>query len=329
MPMELLRSSRRAVMVHALAAVVAGMACVGAAQAQEWPSRPVTLVVPYAPGASNDLFTRALANVLSKRFNQPFVVENRVGAGGFTGTNSVAKAAPDGYTYVEMPNSIAGFKPIMKVDLDPSVDLTPVGILARSPIGMHVPASLPVTTVKEFIDYAKANPDKVFYGMAGIGTTNHQHSEMFNMSAGLKIKGVNYKSAADVMTDLMAGRLQLMFSTTASTTPHIQSGKLRLLAYTDGNFPPTAIPAPTLAELGVPNMEKAQSWWAVFAPSGTPDDIKAKMNAAINDALKDPEFADIIRKAGATPSPATLEEAMATVRQEIADVIEFAKTLEQ
>lgn len=288
--------------------------------ADDWPSRPVTLVVPYGPGASNDTFTRALAIVLTKQFGQSFVVVNRPGAGGFIGSQSVAKAAPDGYTFLEMPSSIAGFKPIMKVDLDPLKDLAPIGVMARSPDAMVVNAALPVKTVREFIDYARARPDEVFYGMAGIGTSGHQHAEMFNAVTGLKLKGVNYKSAADAMNDIIGGRVHVMFVTTASSRGAVEAGQLRLLGYADSNLPAESLKAPTLAEAGVPNMEKAQTWWAIFGPPGLPADIRRKLNAAIVAAQKDPEFASLLARSGATPAPLSIDETVALVREEVAKV---------
>ena len=258
---------------------------------------------PYGPGASNDTFTRMLAQVLTKQFGQSFVVVNRPGAGGFIGSQAVAKAPPDGYTFLEMPSSIAGFKPMMKVDLDPLKDLQPIGLMARSPDALVVNAGLPVKTVKELIDYARARPEEVFYGMAGIGTSGHQHAEMFNAATGLKLKGVNYKSAADAMNDIIGGRVHVMFVTTASARGAIEAGQLRLLAYADSNYPRESLKAPTLAEAGVPNMEKAQTWWAIFGPPGLPADIKRKMNAAIVAAQKDPDFAAMLARSGATPAP--------------------------
>jgi tripartite-type tricarboxylate transporter receptor subunit TctC len=319
--------SRRGVLAFALAAALAGVAAGGSAAAQDWPSRPVTLVVPYGPGASNDTFTRALADILTKKYGQPFVVENRPGAGGFTGANSVAQAAPDGYTFLEIPNSVVGFKPIMKVDLDPLANLTPIGLLARSPTAMVVPASLPVKTVQEFIDYAKAHPDDTFYGMAGIGTTQQQHAELFNKSAGTQVKGVNYKSSADAQTDLVAGRLQLMFVTVASTLGQIEGGQLRLLAYTDSNHPASSPAAPTLAEAGVPGMEIAQIFWSIFGPPGLPDDIVTKMNAALNDALEDPDFQALMAKSGATSAPGTPDDFVAAIEKEQAFLADFVKSV--
>jgi tripartite-type tricarboxylate transporter receptor subunit TctC len=185
-----------------------------------------------------------------------------------------------------------------------------------------------VKTVREFVEYAKARPDQVFYGMAGIGTSGHQHAEMFKAATGTKLTGVNYKSAADAMNDIIGGRLQVMFVTTASARGAIDAGQLRLLAYADSNYPPESLKAPTLAEAGVPGMEAAQTWWAIFGPPGLPADIKRKMNAAINAALKDPEFATMIAKAGATPSPLTPEETVEVVRQEVALAEKLAKTIE-
>jgi len=324
MSFGLMRTSRRQALAVVAAGIV-GCVCAQSVHAQDWPNRPVTIVVPYGPGASNDTFTRALALVLTKQFGQPFVVSNRPGAGGFIGSDAVAKAAPDGYTFLEMPSSIAGFKPIMKVDLDPLKNLAPIGLMARAPDAMVINAGLPVKTVKEFIEYVKARPDEVFYGMAGIGTSGHQHAEMFNQVTGLKLKGVNYKSAADAMTDIIGGRVHVMFVTTASSRGAVEAGQLRLLAYADSNLPPESLKAPTLAEAGVPNMQQAQTWWAIFGPPGLPADIKRKMNAAIIAAQKDPEFAALIARSGATPAPLSIDETVAVVREEVALVEKLPK----
>lgn len=317
--------SRRGALVAGLAAIALGQA--GMAVAQDWPSRPVTMVVPYGPGASNDTFTRALSEILTRNLGQPFVVENRPGAGGFTGANSVVQSAADGYTYLEMPNSIAGFKPVMKVDLDPLVNLQPVAMFAKSPIAMVVPSSLPVTTVQEFVAYAKANQATTFYGYAGTGTAQHQHAELFNLVTGLDLDGVNYKSSADAQTDLVAGRLSLMFVTVASTLGQIESGQLRLLGYTDSNFPDTAPKAPTLKEAGIDGMQEAQSFWNLFAPAGLPEDILMKMNAEINKAVNDPSFLALLAKSGATPFIGTPQDLIDALAAEQVLVNDFVKRL--
>jgi tripartite-type tricarboxylate transporter receptor subunit TctC len=315
--------SRRALIAGALTAMLSPAAFA----ADAWPARPVTIVVPYGPGASNDTFTRAIADSLSKRFGKPFVVDNRPGAGGFTGVNTVVHADPDGYTLVEMPNSIAGFKPIMNVEVDPLKDLTPLASIASSPTALVVPAGLPVKSVEEFIAYAKANPTKTFYGYAGIGTTQQQHMELFNSLTGLKVKGVNYKGSAEAQTDLLAGRLQAMIVTVASTLGQIQGNELRLLAYTDKNYPPGAPPAPTMAEAGVKGMEKGQIWWGIFGPPKMAPELVATINKAINDSLADPAVIALLAKSGATPLIGSAEAFAALNRNEAALVDEFIKTV--
>lgn len=320
-------TTRRAALMLGVAGLAVALAPHAALAQDDWPNRPVTMVVPYGPGASNDTFTRAIADILSRELGQPFVVENAPGAGGFTGTDRVAKAEPDGYTFVEVPNSVVGFKPFMKVDLNPLEDLTPVALLAKSPTAMVVPSGLPVTTVQEFIDYAKANPDTTFYGMAGIGTTQQQHGELFNSLTGLKVKSVNYKSSADAQTDLVGGRLHLMFVTVASARGQIEGGQLRLLAYTDDNLPDGAPDAPTLAEAGVPGMEDAQIFWGLFGPAGLPDNLRDRMNAVVNTAITDPAFVSLAAGSGATPAPGTAADFVALLEAETEAVKKFAEMM--
>jgi tripartite-type tricarboxylate transporter receptor subunit TctC len=322
------RPTRRSMLGIALLTCLAATGFAGTGFAADWPTRPVTMVVPYGPGASNDIFTRALAEILTKKLGQPFVVENQPGAGGFTGAAAVGKAAPDGYTWLEIPNGIVGFKPVMKVDFDPLKSVTPVALFARSPTVLVVPTALPVNNLKEFIEYAKKNPDTTFYGHAGNGTTQHQHSELFNSVTGLKLKGVNYKSSADAQTDLVAGRLQVMITTVASTLGQINGKQLKLIAYSDKNYPPESPKAPLMSESGVKGMEAAQIWWGLFGPAGLPDDLKTKMNAAINDAVKDPAFAALLAKSGATANIGTPAEFAETIKEEAAKVEELMKSTE-
>ncbi len=216
----------------------------------------------------------------------------------------------------------------MKVDLDPLEDLTPIGLLARAPTAMVVPADLPVNSVQEFIDYAKENPEDTFYGMAGIGTTQHQHGELFNRMAGLELTGVNYQSSADAQTDLMAGRTQLMFVTVASVLGQIEGGQLKLLAYTDDNYPESAPEAPTMAEAGVDGMEGAQIFWGLYGPPGLPDDIVAKMNEALNEAIQDPSFVELTAGSGATPAPGSPEDFVAVIEEEKEILAEFLENVD-
>lgn len=273
------------------------------AQAAEWPNRPVTFVVPFGPGASNDTFTRMLCNILSKKMNQPFVVENRAGAGGFTGAYAVSTAAPDGYRFLETPQSIASFKPIMKVALDPVTELQAVACLAKSPYAVHITATIPVKSIPEMIEYAKKNPDTTFYGGTGTGSAGHLYTELFNKVTGTKMKKVDYKSSADVQNDLIAGRVHLYFVTVASTLGQIKAGQLRLIAYTNNSAPADAPKAPLLKDVGVPGFDEIGSWWGIFAPKGINPGILEKANKVINEAILEPEFVTLFTNSSATAAP--------------------------
>lgn len=313
--------SRRSIMVLGLAASMAGIAAPGAAVAQEWPSRAVTMVVPYGPGASNDTFTRAISEVLSKNLGQPFVVDNRSGASGFTGANSVRNSDPDGYTWLEAPSAISGIKPIAGLDLDPLVDLRPVGLLATSPTAMGVHAGLPVNNLQEFIEYAKNND--IFFAYAGKGGTSRIHGELFKKLTGIEMEGVNYKNSADAQADVVAGRAQAIWVSAASLRGQVEAGQIKLLAYADDNYPKTAPPAPSMAEGGVDGFQDAQLFWALFAPKDTPDDIVMKMNAAVNEALQDPGIQELMANSGAVPRPGPPEALVQMLQNEEKAIADF------
>ena len=302
--MPLLHPSRRDFLAMSAAALAARSAAPAFAQA--WPSRPVTMVVPYGPGASNDIFTRALSQILSARLGQPFVVENCAGAGGFTGSNAVAQSAPDGYTFLEAPNSIASFSLIMKVKLDPLTDLMPVALLARSPIGMVINAALPAKTVQGVHRLRQGPPDL-------LRPCRHRHD------AAPACRDVQAGDRPDdeerQLQELRRGADRSRRRPPAADVRHGRQHdrpdperQLRLLAYTDKNYPPGGLEAPTMAEAGVPRMEKAQSWWGIFAPPRLPAEIRDRMNAAINEAIREPEFTALLAKSGASAAPASPAE---------------------
>lgn len=322
--MESLGMFRRAC-VSALLAVIASALISGSTHAQEWPNRPVTLVVPFGPGASNDIFTRAIAQILSKKFGQPFVVENRPGAGGFTGSNSVKTSPPDGYTFLE--NMVLPFKQTMNVDLDLGTDMDPVAVFAQAASAMVIPAALPVKTVAEFIDYAKKSPQPLFYGHTTKGDGGHLYSELFAKLTGIPLKEVTYKSAADVNTDLIANRVQVHFISAASVIGHVNSGTLRLLAYVAKNESKGAPPAPTFEEAGVKGMDRTKLHWTFFAPKGTPPEIVKKMNEAINEAIRDPGIVELFAKSAVAPAHHTPEESTQIVRRELQAVTDIIKSI--
>lgn len=293
--------------------------------AQEWPTKTVTLVVPYGPGGSNDVLTRAIAASLAEQFGQPFVVENLAGAGGLIGANHVKGMEPDGYTFLQGGNGIAALKPVMQTDFDLLTDMDTVSYFARSPDALVIPASLPVETVAEFVEYAKAREGEVFYGYIGVGGSGQLDAELFKKQTGLNIEGVSYKSAAEALTDVAAGRLHMMFSSVPTTLGLIESGQLRLLGYTNDSAAEGSPEAPTMAEAGVPGMEGSSLWWAFFAPKGVPAEILEKLNAGIQVALNDPRMVELMRSSGATPVFMSVEEAAAAVAAEVEHIAVTAK----
>jgi tripartite-type tricarboxylate transporter receptor subunit TctC len=293
------------------------------AQAQTWPDRTVTIVVPFGPGASNDIFTRAISQVLSKKLGQPFVVENRPGAGGFTGSYAVKRSPPDGYMFLEA--MVVSLKDTMKVDLDQRTDLETVAVFARSSSSMMVPASLPVKTVAEFVEYAKKSPQPLLYGHTSKGDFAQLNAELFANLTGIKLKPVSYKSAADMGTDLIAGRTQVNFVSIASAVGNVKAGQLRLLAYVAKNESKSAPPAPTFADEGVIGMDKSQLWWVFYAPKGTPREIVRKMNEAINEATKDPSIIDLFDRSGVMATHYTPEESTAIVKRELDSIADIIK----
>ncbi|WP_225028210.1 Bug family tripartite tricarboxylate transporter substrate binding protein [Xinfangfangia pollutisoli] len=317
--------TRRRFLASLGAASALSMAPAHRALAAGWPDRPVTIVVPYGPGASNDIFARSLADLLSKDLGQPFVVENRPGAGGFTGALSVVNAPADGYRFLLMPNSIASFDSVMALDLDATADVTPVAQLATAPGSMVVSSALPANTVQEFIAFANGREEDTFYGYVGVGATQHQLAEKFRKLTGVKMKGVNYQGSAEVTTDLLAGRLHVQFSTVSAVRGQVEAGELKILAYTNASSAPGSPPAPTMAEAGVAGMAETQVWWGIFGPAGLPPEVVTPMNAAVNRALGDAAVIDTFAKNGAVPTPRSPEEFAAAIGSAVASAKEFVE----
>lgn len=287
----------------------------GAAHAVDWPTKPVTIVVPFNPGASNDSIARALAQQLSENLGHAFIVENRQGAAGLVGTSHVAREAPDGYTLLVTSQGLLNLGRSPEVDFDPFEDLTPVAMLGQTATTMVVPASLPVTNVQEFIAWAHENEGSAFFGNLGIGSIQHLHAELFNVLAGTNLRPVVYPSAAPVITDLMAGRVHMMFATISSTLPQLESGDLRLLAYSGPYVPEGSPPAPTVAEAGVEGYDSS-FWWGVYAPPGLPTDLQEHINAAINEAINSPAFMQMMHNSGAIAVAMQPEEFAALMQGE-------------
>ncbi|HUI12968.1 MAG TPA: tripartite tricarboxylate transporter substrate binding protein [Xanthobacteraceae bacterium] len=291
--------------LHLAASAAALPAAVRSACADTYPSRPVHLIVGFGAGSASDIDARLLAQWLSQRLGQQFVVENRAGAGGNIASDYVIHAAPDGYTllYASTAVAINATLDAGKVDYDFQRDTVPVAAIVRTPFVMEVNKELPIKTVPEFIAYAKANPGKINFATVGPGSAQHLYGEYFKMLTGINMVPVHYHGAAPALTDLIAGRVQAMFDVVVSSLSYIKSGQVRALAVTTA-APQAVLPGvPTVGQF-VPGYE-ASGWQGVCAPAKTPAAIVDKLNAEINAGLADAEFKEKLAKLGGAPSPGT------------------------
>lgn len=267
---------------------IAGLAA-GVASAQTYPNKVVKVVVPFGTGATSDIVARMISDRLSAATGQPFIVDNRPGAGGTIGTEFVAKAPPDGYTILlstaATPISASVFRNL-KYD---TAAFSSIVVLTHSPLGFAANPAFPPKTVREFIDHAKANPGKVNFGSLGVGTSHHLTGEKLKLDAGIDMVHVPYKGSGPAHVDLMGGQIQVMFDNIVALMPHFKSGKLRPLAVSSLKRHPLLPDVPSLSEAGVKNFE-AVAWFGFLAPPGTPKDIVARLNAEVVKVLAIPEI---------------------------------------
>ena len=292
-------------MVRKIVILCAGMLltlAATAAQAQAYPARPIRFVVPYAPGGPLDLIARAIGQKLTEATGQAVVVDNKPGAGGNIGADIVAKAAPDGYTIVMGAVATHAINPTLypKIPYDPVKDFTPVAMVAVVPNVLVVNPALPVKSVKELIDFAKAKPSSLNFASGSTGSTGHLAGELFNALAGVQMVHIPYKGGAPAMADLLAGQVQLMFDNLANALPQVKAGKLRALAVTTAQRSAFAPDLPTLAEAGVPGFDLT-TWFGIFLPGNAPRDIVLRLDTEINKALNAPDMKDRLEKMGAEP----------------------------
>lgn len=299
-----------------LAALVALTATDAAAQA--WPTRTVRMIVPFPAGGSADTLARLLGPKLSERLGQPVLAENRPGAGGNVGTELVAKAAPDGYTFLMGVSSIA-IAPSLYGSLawDPVRNFTPVGLVATTPNILVVNPSVPARSVQELVTLAKTKPGQLNYASGGNGATNHLAGELFKRMTGTEIVHVPYRGNPLAVIDVLNGQVAMMFDFMITSLPHVREGKLRPLAVTGAKRSPQVPDLPTVAEAGVPGYE-ASTWFAVMAPAGTPGDIVRRLNAELNAALQLPDIRERLATLGAEPLGGTPEDVAARLRGDLA-----------
>ncbi len=284
--------------------------------ADDYPMRPILLVVPYPAGGGNDVLARMVAAKMSVTLSQPIVIENRGGAGSTIGTRDVARAAPDGYTLLIATSSLA-INPQLYPDTayDPVKDFSPIGLIGRSPNLVLVNPSVPVHSIAELIALAQKEPGKLDFASTGIGTSTHLSAMLFASMASVTINPVPYKGVAPALTDLIGGQVPLMFCPITSAVGFVKAGSLRALAVTGAARSPSLPDLPTVAEAGLPGYA-AELHYGLLAPGGTPPAIIAKLNAALNAALAEDDVKGRLRVDGTEPLPSTPEAYAADIANE-------------
>lgn len=311
-----------------IATILSAAVLMGAAQtavAQDYPSRPVRVIVPYPPGGAADVLARITMQELSKRLGQTFVVENRAGGGGHIGANLVARSSPDGYTLMAdgAPHAI-GMTFYRKLPYDMGNDLTPIIPFAKFPSLIVVHPSLPVKSIHDLIALAKARPGDLNYG-ANAGSVNHMAIELFNAMGKVRMVLIGYKGAGPVVSAVIAGEIHLAAVGIPAVWPHVQAGRLRAIAVTSGTRSPSLPTVPTVSESGLPGYDVI-SWSGVFAPAGTPSGIIAKLHAEIAAVLAIPHVIERLEGLGAEPVPMGVDEFDRFVQRELKKWAEVVKT---
>jgi tripartite-type tricarboxylate transporter receptor subunit TctC len=309
-----------------LAVLLAAMTPIRPSCAEDYPSRAVKIIVPFGAGGPADIAARLLGNIMQEKFGQPFVVENRTGAGGVIGTQEVVKSPPDGYTLLMMSNTQTANEslvPQRKYEL--MRDLAPIAPVNYADLVIVVHPSVSAKTLEEFIALAKSEPGKLNYASSGQGTPYHMAGELFKSMAGISIQHVPYRNSGDARTGVIAGQVQMMIDAVTTMAPNIAANQVRALA-TTGSQRSSVLPnVPTATEAGVPGYE-ATIWLGLMAPAGTPRPIVDKLNAAVNDAVKRPDIVKLWKDQGAMPISMSPEEFDKFLR---ADIVKWADVVKK
>jgi tripartite-type tricarboxylate transporter receptor subunit TctC len=285
-----------------VAIVVVAFAAMSSAQAEDYPSKIVRIIVPQTAGGGTDTFARAIGQKLSERWGQPVVIENKAGAGGVVGTDYVAKAAADGYTLLVTYEGSQAINQSLyeKLPFDSLRDFEPVATIAVTPFLLIVGPRVEAKSLKEFMAFAKANPDKMTYGSAGNGSVNHLLGEMLKTEADIKLVHVPYKGAPAAIGDVMGGHIDAAFASMPSVISSVQSGVVRALAVSSAKRVAVAPEVPSIAESGFPDFD-VNPWWGILAPTGLDPAIAKKINTDVSEILKTQDMQDVLAKQGATP----------------------------
>jgi tripartite-type tricarboxylate transporter receptor subunit TctC len=294
-------------------ALVAGMPSPSAAQANDYPNRPVSFIVPFAAGGVTSVFARLIGQKLEAKFGKPFVVENRPGGGGVTAAHAVARAAPDGYTIMMASSTVMALAVSVRKSLpyDPRKDLTPIALLARVPFVLVVNPDLPIRSVDDLVKMAREKPGQMSFGTVGPGTFHHLNAEMFKSIFNLDLVHVPYKGTAPALQDVVAGHIPFMFSDVPPAKALIESGKLRALGVTTAQRVKALPDVPPLGEAGIPGFDTS-SWHTVTTTAGVPKDIVDKLAGEIRTIMTDAEIVTLLTNDGAIPQVSPSPEAMKT-----------------
>lgn len=316
---------RREFLVLAGAGIAGGTLTLPAWSQQGYPAKPLKFIIGFPPGGATDVVGRIMAKKLGDAFGQPIVVENKPGASSNIGAELVLKSPADGYTlYVNAVTNTINASLFSKLNFDFEKDFEPVAMFATVPNLLVVHPSVPVKTVKELIDYARANPGKLSYASSGSGTSIHLAAELFKLMAKVDMVHIPYKGSAPAVTDLIGGQVQLMFDNMPSALPHVKAGKLRALAVTTLTRSPSAPDIPTIDESALPGFD-AGSWFGLMAPKGTPKEAIARLNVESNKALAAADVKERFLDLGAVPTPLSPEGYAAYIHAEIKKWAEVVK----
>jgi tripartite-type tricarboxylate transporter receptor subunit TctC len=289
------------------------------AAAQTWPTRQVTLVVPFSPGGGTDISARAVAQKLAEKWKQPVVVDNRAGAAGIIGADAVAKAAPDGHTLLIANVGITSINPALyqKLPYNHETAFTPISLVCELPFVLMASPSFAPNSVRELVAFARANPGKVTFASSGLGGSPHLTAEIFQLQTGTTMTHVPYKGGGPAMGDLMAGHVNILFASVLEGSGHIRNGKLKGLAITHAKRNPALPDVPTIAEAGVSNAESG-SWIAILGPAGVPASVVEKIGADVREAVADPVVREKLIAQGAVPQASSPKDLQTLINADLA-----------
>jgi tripartite-type tricarboxylate transporter receptor subunit TctC len=300
-----------------LAALIASFLFSAFALAQSYPSRPVRVIVPWPPGQATDIAARVVAQKLQEALGQPFVIDNKPGAGGSIGTDAVAKSPADGYTLLAASSGPVSIMPsLQKLGYDPLKDLAPISLICRNAYVLVTHPDFPANNARDFIAELKANPDKYTFSSSGTGATAHLFAELFNSTAGIKARHVPYKGTAPAITDIINGQITYTMETVAATLPHVKSGRLRALGVSTMRRTVALPDVPTLAEASDLRDFDAAAWIGYAAPAGTPREVLQRLSSEMHKLLQDPEMKDRLANLGLDPAPSSPDEMAGFLRRE-------------